>query len=285
MAQPSPRHQGKRMRLINQRPSRTEKIFLGALPFIILIVAYAIGSHLRLAENPNDKLLPSLRQMAETIYTFAFVAEGRSGNYLLWTDTVASLGRLLTGITISAMIAVGLGVPAGFIPRVRSTLAPFVAAISLIPPITVLPILFIVFGLGELSKVMLIVVGTAPVIVRALAQATAEIPQEQIIKAATLGASTWQMIVRVVLPQIMPRLITAIRLGLVPAWIFLISAEAIASTDGLGYRIFLVRRYLAMDVILPYVAWITLIAFTLDRLLYLYSRRRYHWAHIEGGAI
>jgi hypothetical protein len=121
--------------------------------------------------------------------------------------------------------------------------------------------------------------------VRPLAQATAEIPQEQIIKAATLGASTWQMIVRVVLPQIMPRLITAIRLGLVPAWIFLISAEAIASTDGLGYRIFLVRRYLAMDVILPYVAWITLIAFTLDRLLYLYSRRRYHWAHIEGGAI
>ncbi len=57
-----------------------------------------------------------------------------------------------------------------------------------------------------------------------------------------------------------------------PAWIFLISAEAIASTGGLGYRIFLVRRYLAMDVILPYVAWITLIAFALDRLLYLYSQ-------------
>ena len=57
------------------------------------------------------------------------------------------------------------------------------------------------------------------------------------------------------------------RLGLVPAWIFLISAEAIASTGGLGYRIFLVRRYLAMDVILPYVAWITLLAYALDRLL------------------
>ena len=59
------------------------------------------------------------------------------------------------------------------------------------------------------------------------------------------------------------------RLGLVPAWIFLISAEAIASTGGLGYRIFLVRRYLAMDVILPYVAWITLLAYALDRLLLL----------------
>ena len=75
------------------------------------------------------------------------------------------------------------------------------------------------------------------------------------------------------------------RLGLVPAWIFLISAEAIASTGGLGYRIFLVRRYLAMDVILPYVAWITLLAYALDRFLYLLSRRLFRWAHLEGESL
>ena len=273
------------MRLINQQPSRGEKIVLGALLFVALIAAYGIGSHLRLAANPDDKLLPSLGQMAAVMYNFAFVADVRSGDYLLWSDTGVSLLRLLSGIAISALIAVGLGVPAGLIPRARAGLAPFVAAISLIPPITILPILFIVFGLGETSKIALIVAGTAPVMVRYLAQAVTEIPQEQIVKALTLGASTWQMVVRVVLPQIMPKLITCIRLSLAPAWIFLISAEAIASTGGLGYRIFLVRRYLAMDVILPYVAWITLIAFALDRLLYLYSKRRHAWTHIEGGAL
>jgi NitT/TauT family transport system permease protein len=223
--------------------------------------------------------------MADTFYGYAFEADRRSGDYLLWTDTAASLGRLLSGIVISACLAIALGVPAGFIPRARAALAPVIAAISLVPPITILPILFIIFGLGEVSKVVLIIVGTAPVMTRYLAQSVTELPQEQIIKAVTLGASTWQMVVRVVLPQIMPRLISCIRLSLAPAWIFLISAEAIASTDGLGYRIFLVRRYLAMDVILPYVAWITLIAFTLDRLLYLYSKRRHPWAHIEGGAL
>jgi NitT/TauT family transport system permease protein len=273
------------VRLIYQQPSRAGKIVLGALPFILLMAAYGVGSSIRLAENPNDKLLPPLSQMAESMYTMAFVADVRSGDYLLWTDTAASLSRLLSGIAISAMIAVGLGVPAGFIPRARALLAPFVATVSLIPPITVLPILFIVFGLGELSKIMLIVIGTAPVMVRYLAQVVTEIPQEQIVKAITLGASTWQTVIRVVLPQVMPRLITSIRLSLVPGWIFLISAEAIASTGGLGYRIFLVRRYLAMDVILPYVAWITIIAFTLDRLLYLYSKRHYGWAHLEGGAL
>jgi NitT/TauT family transport system permease protein len=61
----------------------------------------------------------------------------------------------------------------------------------------------------------------------------------------------------------------------------LISAEAIAATDGLGYRIFLMRRYLAMDVILPYVAWITLLAFLMDWALRLFSRRFFPWAASE----
>ena len=63
-----------------------------------------------------------------------------------------------------------------------------------------------------------------------------------------------------------------------PAWLFLIAAEAIAADSGLGYRIFLVRRYLAMDVILTYVIWITLLAFLIDWLLKTLSRRVFPWA-------
>jgi NitT/TauT family transport system permease protein len=66
-----------------------------------------------------------------------------------------------------------------------------------------------------------------------------------------------------------------------PAFLFLISAEAIASDVGLGYRIFLVRRYLSMDVILPYVAWITLLAFLFDLLLVWIGRRAFPWAYEE----
>ena len=72
------------------------------------------------------------------------------------------------------------------------------------------------------------------------------------------------------------------RLSLGPAFLFLISAEAIAADGGLGYRIFLVRRYLAMDVILPYVAWITLLAY-LDglRARAAVARRGFPWAYVE----
>ncbi len=148
----------------------------------------------------------------------------------------------------------------------------------MVPPLAILPILFITLGLGEVAKVTLIVLGIAPYLTRDLSFRVAELPEELLIKAQTMGASTWQMALRVVLPQLLPRLLSGLRLSLGPAWLFLIAAEAIASTEGLGYRIFLVRRFLAMDVILPYVAWITLLAFLMDRLLAWASRRLFPWA-------
>ncbi len=273
------------MKAINRViPARQGRV-LAALPFVVLIAAYAVASHWRRQENPADKLLPSFEAMGQAFWRMATEPDRRSGDLLLWTDTLDSLARIAAGMGISTAMALTLGVAIGFLPIVRATLAPFVAAFSLIPPITILPILFIVAGLGEASKIALIVVGTAPVMTRSVAQAVIQIPRELIVKAETLGASVWQITTRLIMPQALPELITAIRLGLVPGWIFLVSAEAIASTSGLGYRIFLVRRYLAMDVILPYVLWITLLAIVIDRLLLLLSRRLFRWRHLEGAAL
>ena len=273
------------MRLINRFPNRLTGLVLAAIPFAATLILYAVASHYRRLENPADKLLPSLGQMGATFWRMAFVPDRRTGDLLLWVDTFDSLWRLGVGVGLATGFALLVGILIGFLPYVRAALSPYVSAISLIPPITILPILFIMVGLGEASKVMLVALGTAPVMTRSVAQAVMDIPRELVIKAQTLGANTWQMMVRLVLPQVLPKLITAMRLGLVPGWIFLISAEAIASTSGLGYRIFLVRRFLAMDVILPYVAWITLLAYILDRLLLMLSRRAFPWHHMQGDSL
>lgn len=265
-------------RLVNQNPNRAQTLVLGLLPFVLVIAAYLFYSNERLALNPGDKLLPSAATLAHTMHQYAFTEDERSGDILFWTDTAASLTRILTALCISAVLGVTFGLAIGVIPYLRATLAPFIAALSLIPPLAILPILFIVAGLGELAKILLIIIGVAPIVVRDLALRSADLPVEQIIKAQTLGASTWQLIIRIFLPQIWPRLIDALRLSLGSAWLFLIAAEAIASTGGLGYRIFLVRRYLAMDVILPYVAWITLLAFSMDWLLRIVRARAFGWA-------
>jgi NitT/TauT family transport system permease protein len=267
------------LRLVNRIPSRGGALVLGAVPFGAVAIGYLLASEARLAENPDDKLLPSPAQMWAAFHDLAFVPEKRSGTYLLWADTAASLERLAAGVGAATLVALVLGIAIGFIPRVRAALAPFVAVVSVVPPLALLPILFISFGLGEASKVILIALGVAPVMVRDVANRVADIPRELVVKAETLGATTWTMILRLVLPQVLPRLIVGVRLALGPAWLFLIAAEAIASTEGLGYRIFLVRRYLSMDVIIPYVAWITLLAVITDLLLAALSRRLFAWAH------
>jgi NitT/TauT family transport system permease protein len=265
-------------RLINQLPQRGERALLGALPFVLLVIAYVIASQLRLAANAGDKLLPAPATLLDSMREYALTEDSRSGQYLFWADTWASLRRIGLALLLASSGGLALALAIGVVPRVRALLAPVVGAIAMIPPLAVLPILFIVVGLEEAAKVALIVIGITPVIVRDLAMRVAELPVEQLIKAQTLGASTWQLLLRVVLPQLWPRLIDVLRLQLGSAWLYLIAAEAIASTEGLGYRIFLVRRYLAMDVILPYVVWITLLAVTADFLLRRLRANVFRWA-------
>lgn len=267
-------------RIINRHPGRASAVWLAALPFLLLVAAYLIGSDLRLEANPSDKLLPPVSKFVDAIDRLAFTPDKRSGNYLFWVDTAASLLRLVAGMAIAVIGGLAIGIATGLIPYVRATLSPFIAVLSMIPPLAILPILFIVFGLGETAKIVLIVFGVMPFFMRDMQLWVQSLPGEQLIKAQTLGASSWQIATRVVLPQTLPRLIDSVRLSLGPAWLFLIAAEAIASTEGLGYRIFLVRRYMSMDVILPYVLWITLLAFVMDFILTWISRKAFPWSKL-----
>lgn len=266
------------MRWINRRPAQRNALALTLLPFGAVGVAYLAASAARLAENAGDKLLPSLATMAETVWRMAAVPDQRTGDLLLWVDTVASLERLVLGLGIATLVALIAGVAIGMLPYARATFGPFVAAQSMVPPLALLPILFIVMGLGEASKITLIAIGVAPVMIRDLALRVQELPRAQMTKAQTLGGSSWQVALRVVLP----RLLESVKLQLGPAWLFLIAAEAISAEAGLGYRIFLVRRFLSMDVILPYVLWITLLALLMNWALETLRRRAFPWADLEG---
>lgn len=269
------------MRIINIRPQRGTRILAGAIPILIVIMFYAVFSVARAEANPNDKVLPTFLAMAEAATRLFTQVDPRTADITAWADTTASLWRLGLGVGIATIATLFLGLALGIVPMVRATLGPIVTIIAVIPPIAVLPILFIALGLGEASKVALIAIGIAPFMIRDLAGHVGALPVEQMVKAQTLGAGSWLLTLRVALPQALPRLIESLRLSMGPAWVFLISAEAIASDVGLGYRIFLVRRYLAMDMILPYVAWISLLAILTDVALRMISRKAFPWAHGE----
>lgn len=265
------------------RPPIWLSISLASLPFLVMIILYLVASDIRHEANPNDKLLPSLGQIVDTMDRLATTEDKRTGDILLWTDTAASLGRLFGALAISASLALLVGLNMGAFPGLFAVGSPFLTFVSMIPPLALLPILFISFGIGEAGKVILIVIGTFPVLCRDMALSIRSISTEIVVKAKTLGASDAGVVYRIFLPQLVPRLLTSLRLVMGAAWLFLIAAEAIAAENGLGYRIFLVRRYMAMDVIISYVAWITLLGFTTDWILKTLTTKFYPW--FSGGKV
>lgn len=264
---------------IHAKPGRLISIILSALLFILCIVAYGITALMRHRENPRDKVVPTFSQMVDGVKRVT-VEPDRSGEYRLWVDTAASGRRFLISLAFLSL-AVILGLHMGLFPYIELLFLRFVTFFDKIPALAVLPILFIIFGLGEVSKIALILIGVFPTITLDTYLRAKGVPREQITKGLSLGASQSEIAYRVVLPQIFPEVLNTIRLNFKAMILFLIAGESLAATVGLGYRIFVVRRYIAMDIIIPYVIWMSLLAFIADFLVRLWIKKRYKWTEIN----
>ena len=258
-------------------PSGKFRALLVSLPFILALVIYITASELRHADNPGDKILPTISQMGDAVYRMAVEVDQRTGERLMIADAAASLKRIFIGMCAASILGLLIGLNMGLFPGIETLSSSFITFVSIIPPLAILPILFIVFGVDEFAKIMLIFIGTFPLICRDIYLTVKKIPQEQITKALTLGASQFQATYGIIMPQVIPKLIDTTRLSFGAGWLFLIAAEAIVADAGLGYRIFLVRRYLAMDIIIPYVFLITFLGFAIDWSLRKFVARRYSW--------
>jgi len=262
--------------LIHARPSRTAAAVLSWCLFAAAIGAYFYVSAARHRENPEDRVMPTIGQMARGMSDAALhsaeddepqpagaTAAQRFLGSMLWKDTKATSRRFLFSMLL-LIPAVLLGLHMGLFPYVGAFFLRFALFFDKIVALSLLPILFVAFGIDELSKIMLIVIGVTPTIILDTFNLTRAVPNEQLVKAFTLGAHDFDVAYRVVLKQILPRVLNSIRLNLKAVMLFLFAGEMIASTDGLAYRIALLRRHMGMDVIVPYVLWVALLLFLVD---------------------
>jgi NitT/TauT family transport system permease protein len=276
---------------ISARPSRLTCWALSWFLFAAGICLYLYTAQKRHKENPDDRVVPTIAQLGAGIYQAAMNpdadeepsadAAGQSAierfrNGMLWKDTVASSRRFLFGLAL-LLPAVLLGLHMGLFPYFGVFFLRFILFFDKIIALSVLPILFIAFGIDELSKVMLIVIGVTPTIILDTFNLTKGVPPEQLVKGFTLGAHDFDVAYRVVLKQIWPRVLNSIRLNLKPLMLFLFAGEMIASTDGLAYRIALMRRHMGMNIIIPYVLWVALLLFLVDLTMRLLNKRLHPW--------
>ena len=275
--------------LLHAKPGRIGAIVLSWALFATGALWYFQAAQARHNENPDDRVMPTIQAMGRGWWNAileppedaeSMPADGtvwqRISSSMLYKDTLATGRRFV--ISLALLIpAVLLGLHMGLFPYVGAFFLRFFLFFDKIVALSLLPILFIAFGIDELSKIMLIVIGVAPTIILDSFNLSRSVPDEQIVKAFTLGAHDFDIAYRVVLKQILPRVLNSIRLNLKSIMLFLFAGEMIASTDGLAYRIALLRRHMAMDVIIPYVLWVALLLFLVDLTMRVANRKLHPW--------
>ncbi len=276
---------------IHAQPARATAWTLSWLLFAAGVMSYFYASQQRHRENPDDRVMPTLAQMVRGFSDAALKPSdeeeiqdstapqslaARLRNSMLWKDSVATGRRFLISVAL-LFPAVLLGLHMAMFPYIGAFFLRFFLFFDKIVALSLLPILFIAFGIDELSKIMLIVIGVAPTIILDTFNLTKSVPREQIVKGFTLGAEDSAVTYRIVLRQIRPRILNSIRLNLKAVMLFLFAGEMIASTDGLAYRIALLRRHMGMDTILPYVLWVALLLFLVDLGMSVLNRKLHPW--------
>jgi NitT/TauT family transport system permease protein len=275
---------------IHAQPGRAVSLVLSWFLFAAGITAYFYVAIDRHRDNPDDRVMPTIAQMVQAFQDAALkpaeeeeaqdnapqtlFAKMRAS--MLWKDSAATSRRFLISVAL-LFPAVLIGLHMAMFPYIGAFFLRFFQFFDKIVALSLLPIIFIAFGIDELSKIMLIVIGVTPTIILDTFNLSKGVPREQIVKAFTLGAGDFAIAYRIVFKQILPRVLNSIRLNLKAVMLFLFAGEMIASTDGLAYRIALLRRHMGMDTIIPYVLWVALLLFLVDLGMCRLNRRLHPW--------
>jgi NitT/TauT family transport system permease protein len=234
---------------------------LGAGAFALVLAIWAILTYGGLVQ---PLFLPTPGTVAQALWDM-FVHEGFAA------DVWASFVRILVGFLVAAAIGIPLGIAIGSFRAVQAFFEPIIAAVRYMPASAFIPLLIIWFGIGESEKMAVIWFGVFFPLCLMVADVSANIPKELVNIAYTLGASRWQVFRRVLLPASWPGVIDNMRIGLGWAWTYLIVAELVAASTGIGHVILQSSRFLETEKIIAGILTIGALGLLSDagfRLLY-----------------
>lgn len=188
-----------------------------------------------------------------------------------------SLFRLGAGFGAGALAGILVGLPMALSRLVERMVGPLFHAIRQVPVIAFIPMLVLLFGVDDLFKIVVVALATFFPVTLALFDGTRGIPKSHFEVAALFRLPVPALIFRIILPAIVPALLTGLRLGLTRAWLVLVVAELLAADDGLGQMMEMGRQLFRIDVVMVGVVVTGAIGFTLDRCAKLVEQRLTRW--------
>lgn len=214
-----------------------------------------------------DRVLERLLQLAQ-------------GGELL-SDLLVSTGRILVSFGFSVVLALPLGVLIGRYRTLEALVEPLINFIRYMPVVAFVPLTILWTGTGEMQKYLIIWIGTFFQMVLMVQDCVKRVPGDFIDVGRTLEMPGAAVLWRIVLPCASPGIWDAMRISIGWAWSWLVVAELVAATSGLGYRITVAQRYFQTDTIIAYVLLLGVLGLVTDQVMKFVGNKLFH--HTEGG--
>ncbi|WP_413458972.1 ABC transporter permease [Herbaspirillum huttiense] len=245
------------------RPGR----FTGWIVPLLFLLAVEAGARL---DWIPARLLPPPSELAHTLWTLAQRGE-------LLPHIAASLARVASGFVIGSVLAVALGLLVGISRRAEALLEPSFQALRAIPSLAWIPLLLLWLGIDETPKVVLIAIGAFFPAYLNLVAGIGDIDHKLIEVGTSSGLTTGELIRHILLPASLPYLFAGLRSGLSLAWMFLVAAELIAATKGVGYLLSDGRESSRPDLVLAAILILALLGKISDSLLRAVEQKSLGW--------
>ena len=199
----------------------------------------------------------------------------------LQEDLIVSLGRVVKGFVVSGVLGVLFGSLMGMFKPVCKALLPMVTVIRQIPMIAWIPLIILWAGIGETSKVIIIVIAAVfPVLVNTMSGITST-PEGLVEVSRLYKLNGWETFRKVYLPHALPQILVGLKLGLGVSWMAVVASELIAASSGIGYRMNEARSLMRSDKVIVCMIVVGLVGIIMDRIITMIFDRVTPWEHLK----
>jgi len=242
-------------RLERRRPAgRVERLLLGGVAWVLFLLGWHLAATSGLAP---EALFPGPVQVTEALWKLF-------AEHHFAADVWASILRIFASFALAVAIALPLGLLMGAFPRVDALLNPLLGSFRYLPAPAFIPLLLMWLGTGESQKLALLLIGVVFFLVIMIADVTRQVPKEFIETAKTLGGGERVIVWTVILRQSLPGYVDTCRQMLAVSWTYLVIAEIVAATDGIGAMMMRAKRFVHVDDIMAGILVIGLLGLAFD---------------------
>lgn len=217
---------------------------ISTITVLLALAVWLVVTHMGLVK---PLFLPKLETV---LAAFASALEGNIDGAPLLDHIGMSLLRVISAFALAALIGIPVGLAMGLSPAIRAMLDPFIEFYRPLPPLAYLPLVIIWFGIGEMSKILLIFLACFAPVALAARAGVLSASSDQINAARALGASRIQLLRFVVFPAALPDILVGLRIGMGVGWTTLVAAEMVAASTGVGQMVLNASNFLRTDIVM-----------------------------------